>query len=618
MHVWTQASTRRSAASATRSAPRHSGTSRHSPPSHYEAAFAHYEHAARLAPTSVDARYNAARVQYTLGSAFYRPPEAHAALARALELYAAALALAAPDQDGVPDAARLDVLSNMAYALQALAEIQDTFECDDEGVHRRAALAMDALGIAPGTSVLALYLAAMRALEETERGQHAVLAHALGDAPRAPSGAAADAPLYTSSLVAPASLLETFGDELACATALLGQASEETLPTTLLGAEQIAARADAYQASLPPGFGAQHSPDDEWDEQCDALQWARLAAHVAAVQRAGELAQLAGAAWPVEEADVARVAELEQAIEARAAELLAAPPPAQSLTSVRASGPEQRRHEHAVERLCDVADHAQSLAALFARAAPTAERAWALAALAARCLQAALAALEGAAPAAVGSTASLAVPGAPFAWIPLEEARPVAGTNTSTSVSRTRASIYASLAQLALLRTDPTLLAALPAAAEAHGKLLANARVYVRRALVDHGLGWVTHVRPNASHEPTIYGRALGHSPPDGWEALVQDAELLLTGVRVLWLRAAYEGVHGMDASATRTELAAWAGAIWSLRRGNPGVWSAALDPHASLTRLGLDTPRLTPAEHPFWEGWIALQTAPCAPADIP
>ena len=131
-----------------------------------------------------------------------------------------------------------------------------------------------------------------------------------------------------------------------------------------------------------------------------------------------------------------------------------------------------------------------------------------------------------------------------------------------------------------------------------------------------HGLGWVTQVRPatRADEEaaaPIVYGRALAHVPPLGWEALAQDAELLLTAARALWLRSMYETAHALDAAATHAELVALAGVVWSLRHGAPARWAEVLDARKSVRRI-LDAlpgaPYLAPVEHDFWQHWIGMQ----------
>lgn len=562
-----------------------------------------------------------ARVQYVLGSSFYMPPEAHAALTRSLDLYFGALERAPPDLDGVPDAGRLDVLSNCAYAFQSLGELQDTFPSDDAALLEAWAAHVERVGgTRTGSVPSALFSASMRLFEMTADGQHAVLASQSRAAPSFPTHATDDE-MYTSSLVAPASLLETWSDQLSCTTAMLGQASDAAaLETALQYAQAVVARAQAYVASLPDGFGAAQSPEGEWDDELAALPWNELAVRAAAAQRAAELARAAHEAWPVHDADVAMVAQLEAEVNGHAAQLLADAPPPQSLTSVRGGGEAQHKYERGVQRLCDVADYAQSLATIrIHQAAPdAADAAWALTGLATRCLNTAAAALEpagkGASSASVTSAASLAVPGAPFEWIAMDRGTaPVAGaTNDSTSVSRTRASVYASLAQVALTRCDASLLAHSALAADAHGRMLMNARIYIRRALVDHGLAWVHHIRTKPNAPGALYGRALGHRPPDGWEGLAQDAELLMTYVRSLFLLGVYESAHSPDAHAkTLVELECLGGGVWSLLHTAPSAWPAALDPAASVQRLraALGEPTEMHAERRFWsEVWLPTQ----------
>ena len=212
-----------------------------------------------------------------------------------------------------------------------------------------------------------------------------------------------------------------------------------------------------------------------------------------------------------------------------------------------------------------------------------------------------------------------------MAWIALADARPTRAANTSTPLSRTRASVYLTLAQLAMQRADAPLVAAHAPAAEAQGKLLAHARIYARRALLDHGLGWVTQVRPATRTEeeaaaPIVYGRALAHVPPLGWEALAQDAELLLTAARALWLRRTYEAAQALDASATHAELMALAGVVWSLRHGAPARYAEVLDATSSVRRLLDALPgasSITPAEQAFWQQWIGMQDTVQGPPAI-
>ena len=79
---------------------------------HYVKALSLYQQAAQFRPSSVDAWYNAARVQYVLGTQFHLPPDALVTLIESCRLYVEALERAPMPSDGIPPASRLDVLSN--------------------------------------------------------------------------------------------------------------------------------------------------------------------------------------------------------------------------------------------------------------------------------------------------------------------------------------------------------------------------------------------------------------------------------------------------------------------------------------------------------------------------
>lgn len=572
------------------------------------------------------ATHRRARVHYILGSTFYWPPRAQHALTDAVDAYATAWQCTPPAQ-AVPDPNQLDILSNAAFAWQSLSEVEEAFPQGDPALRVRWAASIAAvLGVsvdAPAVDGGVLYTSAAAAWQHAAEGQRRVLS-----AEPAPGSAPRDDPsdMYTSSLVVPASLLESWCEQVTCLTALLGLSSDtNALATTYDTAQTTLRSATMYIASLPPGLGAAQSPEGEWEAQCTALDWAQLDVRTAAAHRASDLARYTDTPWPSTEDDRAGVHTLHEDLVARANTLLAAAPPAQSMTSVRGSDELQAQYEAAVQRLCDVADAMHTLAWVELRCARAddAPATWALTALAIKCLQAASVALEpagkGAGAAAVSSAASLALPHAPMAWVPVAHGTaPVpSATNTATAVSRTRASIYATLAAIALTRTDPWLVAAYPPAAEVHARQLANARIYARRGLVDQGLAWVHHVTPPPpSEEPLVYGRARAHLPSDGWESLAEDVDMLLLYARAIWLRGMYDTEHGVDAAASLTELHALGGAVGSLRAlAPPSAWPAALDPRQSVARLfvGLGEPRVSRAETQFWdEGWgsvLALGT---------
>ncbi|WFD44727.1 hypothetical protein MPSI1_003397 [Malassezia psittaci] len=562
---------------------------------HYEAAYALYRQGTELAADSPDAWYNAARVQYILGSTLYWPKTAHDALTKALELYATALCHTTQEQSSVPSATRLDILSNMAYAFQALADLQDTYCYWTDEMRNRVQQALNTLQFNDQElSFSCLYLVALRLLESTEQGQMAVVQPMFQsqDATTAsfcnPISSTASLE-FTSSLVAPSSLLETYNDQMTCAKELISQANHDTLADAFKRALEIEQRASSYETSIPSPIGAQQSPEGEWEDQCRALHWSSFSVQIAAAQRAFELAQEINHSWPTEANDIQRVVQLQQQVQQYASETLASPPIPESMTSVRSTGAAQHDAELQVERLCDIADHAQSLAPILIYSHLDKSLAWDLMSCGTRCLLAAASALKSPATSTSVSASSLARADAPSAWIPRKDARPVKGSNSSTQVSRTRSSISLSLAQLALLRTHPRLRAEHSAAAETHIKSLANARVYLRHALLDHGAGWLIQMKPldkQQEAEPMIYGRALAHIPPDGWEAMAQHVDMLLLGVHTLALTIYERLNHEQDCSALFSEINAWSGGIWSLYHGNAPVWSHALEPDSSVHHL--------------------------------
>lgn len=568
---------------------------------------------------------SSARVQYVLGTEFALPRDALNHLLQSCCLYAAALERAPVQSNNVPSAARLDVLSNWGYALQALGDIVEEFGWLDYDV-RGSELVNLILGTAEAHADQ-LYLAAVKMFDEVAAGQMAVLQGAA--AMKAPddedqneqrlfpsgTGQSADseptAAAYTASLVAPSSLLETLNDALTCYTGLILHAS--VLEPTLFAVENIWHRAETYLTSLPPGFGATQSPPHAWEEQCTALADARLNIRVAAAQRTQELD------GPFAAKDL--LAALRSDILEASAILLASPPPPQSLTAVRLSDEIQAQHELSVARLCDLGDSAHTLARLYVQRIShgdgheAAAAAWDLGSCASRCFLTAVAALEPSHKPAISSASTLALTGAPMAWIRMSDAPHIPhAINTSTSISRSRASIYASLSAIALTRADKALMLH-PPAAESNLKLFDHARVYARRALNDGGLAWVLHVRPAPTDgDVWIYGRALAHAPPDGgWESAARDTTLLLGATRALWLRTMHRTQTDIGSDA---ELNALVGATWSLLHSNPQLWRDLLDPSASVSRFMEDVATPQPEEQEFWlHHWIPAMSAPHWPA---
>ena len=590
--------------------------------SYYEQAFDLYSRAATFSE-SPDAWYNAcvaadsARVKYVLGSEFYEPPAAQSGLVESVALYASALDRSDVPQPGdIPSAVRLDIVANLAYALQSLGELVEEF-----GWVSIQPIALTLPGICSGQleSPEALYAAAAMLFGETAQGQLSVLSSAVGNAPssggdsrQAPVEDASDA--YTSSLVAPSSYLEMLAEQLSSIISVLSRSTAESVAVATQSGRDVLAHASAYITSLEPGFGASQSPDGEWDARVTDLHWSSISLQVGAATRIAEL----GGTDPA-------LDELCSMVIAAGDALLAEAPPRESLTGVRMSGAEgsalarqTAAYEATVERLSETADYAHALARALLRnvasngCAAALERAWELCGFASRCMLAAVAPLEpagkGASTARVSAAQALSVAGAPMAWIRVDNvARRPGACNASTKVSRTRASMYAELSSLALTRCDSLFS---EFADNARRKLLDNARIYARRALVDHGLEWVPHIKGAAPSDDglVVYGRALAHAPADGgWESLSNEADILLGCVRAVYLRGIYIG--------DMSELDALAGAAWSLVQQG-GSWALALGPLGTERWVEALGSQADESERAFWLGaWAALMTSPtCYP----
>lgn len=581
---------------------------------HYVQAFSLYQRAAQFQPSSVDAWYNAARVQYVLGTQFYLPPNAHATLIEACRLYGEALDRAPMPSDGIPSASRLDVLSNGGYALQALAELIDEWgamemEAVCLATAERAGIKVDAPLPTP------LYMAAALWFEQVIQGQTLVLQQALAsnmdpnaapvNAPISGDNGDDDAAEYTTSLVSPSSLLESLCDQVNVYLALLPQTHDSNeLESVLSMVRAVLERAEQYVQSLPPGYGALQSPTNEWDEQIRSLDMAALGMQVIATEQAAEWA-----AWP----RLADLEALETSIQERAAAILAEPPPSQSLTSVRLGAEAEarvQRYEEDVSRLCDLGDYAHDLARLRIRLlashddAVSAEHAWSLCTCASKCVRAAVAALETPGPASVARSVH-----AKTTWVPRNEQTPPMppATNASTSITRHRASMYMELSRISLTRCHEVLATNHAPAAEARDQLLDHARIYARKALADEGLAWICQIHQLPMEPGCICGGALTHAPADGGsESLAQDANVLWQYVRAIWMRGAIKRTP--DAGQ---ELLVALAAIWSLSHTSEAYYLVLAD--VKHLQDMLDNTAAVPSEdeRAFWDAvWKHVMTS--------
>lgn len=572
---------------------------------HYVQALLLYQQAAQFRPSSVDAWYNAARVQYVLGTQFHLPPNAHATLIESCRLYVEALERAPMPSDGIPSASRLDVLSNGGYALQALAELIDEWgamEMDTAclATAERAGIKVDKPLPTP------LYMAAALWFEQVIQGQTLVLQQTLAfnmdpnaanmKAPISGDDGVDDAAEYTTSLVSPSSLLESLCDQANVYLALLPQAHDANeLEGVVSMVRAVLERAEQYVQSLPPGYGALQSPTNEWDEQIRSLDMAALGMQVIAMEQAAEWGS-----WP----QLTDLEALETSVQERAAVILAEPPPSQSLTAVRLGAEAEarvQRYEENVSRLCDLGDYAHDLARLRIRwlkshdDAISAEHAWSLCTCASKCVRAAVAALETPGSASVARSVL-----AKTAWVPKEgQNTPVPpATNTSTSITRHRASMYMELSRISLTRCHEVLTTKYAPAAEARHQLLDHARIYARKALADEGLSWICQIYQLPLQPGCLCGGALTHAPADGGsESLAQDANVLWQYVRAIWMRGA--AIRTPDAEQ---ELRIALAAVWSLSHTSEAYYLVLADVKHLQDMLDNTTAAPSEDERAFWD----------------
>ena len=581
---------------------------------HYVRALSLYQQAAQFRPSSVDAWYNAARVQYVLGTQFYLPPDAHLALIESCRMYFEALERAPMPSDGIPSASRLDVLSNGGYALQALAELIDewgTMETDVACVvtAERAGVKLHA------PLPTSLYMAAAMWFEQVIQGQNLVLQQALASitdsnaahmrVPISGDNGDDDATEYTTSLVSPSSLLESSCDQVNVYLAIIPQThGPHELESVISMARTGLERAEQYVQSLPPGYGASQSPTNEWDEQIRSLDMAALGMQVMAMEQAAEWG-----AWP----QLADLEALETSVQERAAALLAEPPPSQSLTAVRLGAEAEARvqqYEENVSRLCDLGDYAHDLARLRIKLlashvdAASAEHAWSLCTCASKCVRAAVAALETPGSASVARNLQ-----SEKIWVPkgAQMTRLAPATNASTGVTRHRASMYMELSRISLTRCHEVLVAKYAPAAEARGQLLDHARIYARKALADEGLAWICQIRQLPMQPGYLCGGALMHAPANGGsESLAQDANVLWQYVRAIWLHGATKRTPEAE-----QELRVALAAIWSLSLSSEAYHLVLADAKHLQDMLDNTAAVLSDDERVFWDTvWTHVMTS--------
>ncbi|TKY85296.1 hypothetical protein EX895_006376 [Sporisorium graminicola] len=513
-----------------------------------------YARAAQLAGANVerraDALYNASRIHFLLASQFALPPENLQSFVDAITTAQEATRLApalpaAGSADGaLPNPFTLDALTHLATSMQTLAEA--VYELGWPQGLNAPPLSLQASNQAPTPTML--WKEALAIFEQVADGQYVILQDqkAAESTVEQPDELSAEAPIdtesddgemqtnggggddvygYTSSLVTPASLMETLLSMLACLTSLIeGASSMDAVQTYSTAFDQIALKAEALASdtgstsTLPATSNDAAQASSELAASWNEFQRSALATRVARLGKAIELGS--------EPSQIS--SELEsvlQTVNDWATRLIASP-----AAAAAAAGPTTGRRDAVVATLCDIGEAGQNACRLSLRLQPAESGVaaiWALATLSTKLFSQALAALDTSA-AGGGSAAVLGQ------------------ANTSTPTSRARCRILLALSSMSILRSHPAFEAAGIAGAKGtRTKLVDNARLYARKAVSEIGLGGL--LRPAPAQPP----RSAVLPPPGGWESLSLEAEATFHLLRTLLVRANVNTVT----TETETEL---------------------------------------------------------------
>ncbi|SPO25060.1 uncharacterized protein UTRI_01577_B [Ustilago trichophora] len=511
-----------------------------------------YSRAGHLAGRNVerraDALYNASRVHFLLASQFALPPENLQIFVEAITTAQEAVRLAPPlvpagsSKGALPNPFTLDTMTHLATSMQTLAEAVDELGWP-QGL-QPPPLSLDGSGHGP-TPIL-LWQAAVGLFQQVADGQDTIIQDQMieEDAVEAPSEGSGeptnDATLddselasadeggdvfgYTSSLVTPASLMETLLSLLACFTSLVEASSTiEEIQNYSAAVERIVAKAQNLvseseaAATLPAISNNAAQASSEMAARWEEVQRSSLALRVACLGKSIDFGS--GAAHIRADVEAAM-----QTVNDWASRLAA---PAGGSEALRG------RKDADVAQLCDVAEAGQSLCKLSLRLEPAqagVASIWVLATASTKLFSQALAALDTSA--AGGGTAAV-----------------LGQANTSTPTSRARCRILLALSSLSIFRSHPVFEAAGIAGAKGtRTKLIDNARLYARKAVTEIGLVWILRPPPAQAQTSAML------PPPGGWESLSLESEAAFHLLRALLIRANVHVPGAADANAA-TEM---------------------------------------------------------------
>lgn len=493
-----------------------------------------------------------ARVQYLLSTSFYLPPACIQTLIDSITSYKQSLSLAPPLPETVdvasssssstlPSPFTLDVLYNLGVSLQTLGELIEE-------------IGSDTLSTSTGINLPSskdLLSEAAQTFEQVSRGQSAVLQAQKQDEEADPSEEAVETQdeemdeddqegddddsdgkvsAFTSSLITPASHLETLYSLFTVALTALSGANEVNSPSFSDSINLLdSALSRSFQVIASNPEGENMSAENEWLERITDLKYADLSWKVSQVTKMSELKEVnENSAWPspqdVEDENSLKL--LENQVLSKCQELI-------DSSIDKDNQNKLRDNQFRVQLLCDLGDSSMSLTRIRLRQfknlsqlnsiSPPIEilkTCWELSIKSTKAFNAALTALD------TSSNAGAVVLGA---------------ANSSTQTSRTRASISNNLSILSLIRSDEILGEGFAGivSAQSRRNLFDSARIWSRRSLSENGLGWIlTFLSTSISKPNTICKEASNHPhSPGGWETLRNESDSIMTFLRVLFMK---------------------------------------------------------------------------------
>lgn len=231
-------------------------------------------------PSIADAAYNAARVLYVIATSFTLPPKSLSLLHNAIQLYRLAL-LHTPSvssTDRLPSASFIDIQFNLGVALLAQSEHVEIVSADDS---QPFSMAHDAL------KCFESVLEAQQTVLQFQRKQEQESTNEDVERPPLPPDDDAErdfsASEYSSSLVTPASALESIYYLHSCILSLLDWAQDEQVLSIFQQGSKYLEQAKLLNATYPDGD--KRSPGNEWNESMSQLRYASLRLRINVISR---------------------------------------------------------------------------------------------------------------------------------------------------------------------------------------------------------------------------------------------------------------------------------------------------------------------------------------------